>query len=211
MGLLTTLDAPSFRDEFLPDKYLLKAMIFRDLCHYLPAKRAAKELTRRFAESLEAIRDREDLTKDPRMSRAAAALGPTKRAHRFYEALQLEAENLGRYAGTFGDRLYKHLNRLYVLAVAESERVYEARLRESVRTEADKLVRAAEQVRLMDYEIGLKLYERIKAGSRLAKDIVEPPLSPKDVGFPFDGEYWNDELRSYRVSLKSRCVEEAGE
>src|SRR5262249_26826486 len=33
MGILTTLDAPSFRDEFLPDKYLLRAMIFRDLCH----------------------------------------------------------------------------------------------------------------------------------------------------------------------------------
>ena len=46
MGLLTTLDAPIFRDEFLPDKYLLRALIYRDLCHYLPAKRAAKELTR---------------------------------------------------------------------------------------------------------------------------------------------------------------------
>ena len=34
MGILTTLDAPSFRDEFLPDKYLLRALIYRDLCHY---------------------------------------------------------------------------------------------------------------------------------------------------------------------------------
>jgi len=211
MGILNTLSAPSFRDEFLPDKYLLKAMIFRDLCHYLPAKRAAKELTRKFAESLETIRTRDDLTRDLRMVRAAASIGPTRRAHRFYEALQLEGENLGRYAGSFGDRLYGHLNRLYVLAVAEAQRVYEARLKDSVRQEADKLVRAAEQVRLMDYEVGLKLYERIKRGSKITKDIEEPPLSQKEVAFPFDGEYWNDELRSYRVSLKSRCIEGAVE
>lgn len=209
MGILTTLDAPSFRDEFLPDKYLLRAMIFRDLCHYLPAKRAAKELTRKFAESLEAIRERDDLTRDLRMVRAAASIGPTRRAYRFYEELQLEGENLGRYAGSFGDRLYGHLNRLYVLELAEAQRVYEARLRESVRGEADKLVRAAEQVRIMDYEIGLKLYERIKKGSKLLKDVEEPSLTPKQVGFPFDGEYWNDELRDYRVSLKSRCIEGA--
>ena len=60
-----------FRDEFLPDKYLLRALIYRDLCHYLPAKRAAKELTRRFADSLEAIRERDDLTQDLRLRRAA--------------------------------------------------------------------------------------------------------------------------------------------
>jgi hypothetical protein len=207
MGILNTLSAPSFRDEFLPDKYLLKAMIFRDLCHYLPAKRAAKELTRKFAESLETIRDRDDLTRDLRMVRAASSLGPTRRAYRFYEALQAEGENLGRYAGSFGDRLYGHLNRLYGLAVAEAQRVYQARLKESVRQEADKLVRAAEQVRLMDYEVGLKLYERIKRGSKITKDVEEPPLERNQVGFPFDGEYWNDELRNYRVSLKSRCFE----
>ncbi|MGZ5959344.1 MAG: hypothetical protein ACXWLI_13075, partial [Myxococcaceae bacterium] len=32
IGLLTTLDAPSFRDEFLPDKYILRALVYRDLC-----------------------------------------------------------------------------------------------------------------------------------------------------------------------------------
>ncbi|HVE85775.1 MAG TPA: hypothetical protein VND93_23130, partial [Myxococcales bacterium] len=61
--------------------------------------------------------------------------------------------------------------------------------------------------RLMDYEVGLKLYERIKRGSKITKDVEEPPLERNQVGFPFDGEYWNDELRNYRVSLKSRCFE----
>lgn len=208
MGLLTTLDAPSFRDEFQPDKYLLKALIYRDLCHYLPAKRSAKELTRKYADSLEAIREREDLTQDARLLRAASARGSTKRARKFFDSLDREGENLGRFAGSFGDRLFGYLTRLYDLARAESLRVYNERLAESVRGEADRLLRSAEQVRLMEYEVGLKLYERVKKGSKLVALIEEAPLKEDEVAFKFVNEYWNDELRDYRFSLKSRCIEE---
>jgi len=208
MGLLTTLDAPSFRDEFLPDKYILRALVYRDLCHYLPAKRAAKELTRRFAESLEAIKERDDLTLDDRLRRAASSHGSTKRSFKYLESLNLEIELKARYAGGFGDRLFSQVSKLYDLAYAEAERVYRQRLRESVREEADKLLRASEQVRLMEYEVGLKLYERIKRGAKLVQPEKETPIGPGQEAFRFDGEYWNDELRSYRVSLPSRCVEE---
>ncbi|MBJ6761106.1 hypothetical protein JGU66_10060 [Myxococcaceae bacterium JPH2] len=208
LGILTTLDAPSFRDEFLPDKYLLRALIFRDLCQYLPAKRAAKELTRRYADSLESVRGRDDLTQDVRLRRAANAHGGTRRAARFVEVLDLEGERLGRYAGSFGDRLFAHLTKLYDLAHAEGVRVYEARLAEAVRQEADTLLRASEQVRLMEYEVGLKLYERVKKGAKVVSPQDEELLSPAQVAFHFDGEYWNDELKSYRVRIESRCIEE---
>jgi hypothetical protein len=208
MGLLTTLDAPSFREEFLPDKYILRALVYRDLCHYLPAKRAAKELTRRYAESLESIRERDDLTVDTRLRAAASSHGSTKRAAKFRDSLNLEIELKSRYAGGFGDRLFSQTTKIYDLAYAEAERVYRQRLQEAVREEADKLLRAAEQVRLMEYEVGLKLYERIKRGAKLVQPEKQSPLRPGQEAFRFDGEYWNDELRSYRVSIPSRCVEE---
>lgn len=211
MGILTTLDAPSFRDEFLPDKYILRAFVFKELCHYLPAKRAAKELTRRYADSLEAIHERQDLTADPRLRRAAASHGTTQRAERFLLSLDREGEQLGRYAGSFGERLFGHLTKLYDLARAEAERSFQQQLAESVREEADKLLRAAEQVRLMEYEVGLKLYERVKRGSKLVIAPEESALTPSQVGYRFDGEYWNDELRDYRFSLKSRCIEETAQ
>ncbi|MFT3709954.1 MAG: hypothetical protein QM817_20170 [Archangium sp.] len=211
MGILTTLDAPSFREEFLPDKYLLKALIYRDLCHYLPAKRAAKELTRKYADSLEAVREREDLAKDGRLLRAASARGTTKRARKFLESIELEGEQLGRYAGTFGDRMFGYMTRLYDLARAEAQRIYDQRLAESVRVEADKLLRAAEQVRLMEYEVGLKLYERVKRGSKLVALLEEEKIQDNQVAFKFVNEYWNDELRDYRFSLKSRCIEETAQ
>ncbi|MGZ6078654.1 MAG: hypothetical protein ACXWK6_12675, partial [Myxococcaceae bacterium] len=211
IGLLTTLDAPSFRDEFLPDKYILRALVYRDLCQFLPAKRAAKELNRRFSDSLEAIRERDDLTQDFRLRRAAASHGSTKRSARFLESLTVENEHLGRYAGGFGERLYKHLTKIYDLERAEGERIYRQRLKEAVREEADKLLRADEQVRLMEYEVGLKLYERVKRGAKLAQTEKEIPLTSAHLNFKFDGEYWNDELRSYRVSIPGRCIEEGAQ
>jgi hypothetical protein len=36
----------------------------------------------------------------------------------------------------------------------------------------------------------------------------EELLSPAQVAFKFDNEYWNDELKSYRVRIESRCIEE---
>lgn len=208
MGLLTTLDAPSFREEFLPDKYLLRAAIYRDLCHYLPAKRAAKQLTRKFADSLETIREREDLSRDGRLLRAARAHGPAMRAAKFLQSLNFEGERLGRFSGSFGDQLYAHLTKLYDLAHAEARRSYDKAIDDALRAEADKLLRAAEQVRLMEYEVGIKLYERVKKGSKLVLPQEEKPLTTAQIAFPFEGEYWNDELRDYRFSLKSRCIEE---
>lgn len=210
MGILTALDSPRFRDEFLPDKYLLRAMVFRDLCHYLPAKRAAKELTRRFADSLEAVRERQDLTGDLRLRRAAESHGATQKAAKYLDQLKREAEKIGAFAGAFGAPLTAHLQRMYALEIAEATRVYENRLRESVRVEADKLLRGAEQVRLMDYEVGLKLYERIKQGARISAQEPDLPIGPTQVAFKFEGEYWNDELRSYRYAIQSRCIEEEG-
>jgi hypothetical protein len=101
------------------------------------------------------------------------------------------------------------MTRLYDLARAEATRTYQARLKASVRDQADRLLRAAEQVRLMEYEVGLKLYERVRKGSRLVPLLSEQELAPKQVAFRFVDEYWNDELRSYRFSLHSRCLEES--
>ena len=106
---------------------------------------------------------------------------------------------------------FSYLTKLYDLSRAEATRVYDERLKVSVRSEADRLLRAAEQVRLMEYEVGLKLYERVKKGSRLVALVKEPPLKEGQVSFRFQDEYWNDELRDYRFSLKSRCIEEPGQ
>ncbi len=104
--------------------------------------------------------------------------------------------------------MFGSMTKLYDLSRAEAIRVYQQRLHESVRTEADKLLRASEQVRLMEYEVGLKLYERVKKGSKLVPLLSAEELKVDQVAYNFVDEYWNDELRDYRFTLKSRCIEE---
>ncbi len=210
LGLLTTLDAPPFRGEFIPDKYLLRAFIYRDLCHYLPAKRAAKELFRRYADSLDAVRSHADLLEDPGLTRAANGHGATRRADAFRRLLELESEGLSERAGIFGDALYGYLKRLYTQALAEAGRLHRLALSQAVEEEADGLLKAAEQARLLNYEVGLQLYERIKKGGHRASPLDEDVLGDRQLAFWFNGEYWSDELRLYKVQLASRCVEGGG-
>ena len=64
----------------------------------------------------------------------------------------------------------------------------------------------------MEYEVGLKLYERVKRGAKLRPARgAGGPRPPRRSPSSFDGEYWNDELRSYRVSIESRCIEEGAQ
>jgi tetratricopeptide (TPR) repeat protein len=207
MGVLVTLDAPSFQDAFLPDKYLLQAQIYMDKCHYLPARRAARGLLRRFAGTLDTIRARGDLTEQDVLLRAALAKGPAQRAHAHWELVQRERDQLSKEGPSLGAGLHAHLRAVYGVAFAEATRLRDTRLTTALELEANRLLDAAEQVRLVEYEVGIKLNARI--GSK-PNDLVpesQDALGPEDVRYRFSGEYWNDELRDIRIKLDDRCRE----
>jgi hypothetical protein len=115
MGLLLALDAPSFRELFLPEKYVLASLIYKDRCHYLPAKRAARGFTRRYKGALTLIRERGDLKDDPRLLAAALQQDATvRRAGEFVELLGRERDRLDDFAGRFqASGLTAALRKLY--------------------------------------------------------------------------------------------------
>lgn len=207
MGLLLALDAPSYREVFLPEKFLLRALLFKDHCHYLPAKRAAREFTRRYRASLRAVRERSRLEEDPKLLRAAFEQNArASAAHALLERLKEERDALGAWAGRFQESgLLAQLHTIYGRAIDEATRQREALLHEAVLATADDLLRYEEQVRLLDYEVGLDLYKRLRKGQAQAAAEQRPFVGEDEVAFSFDGEYWNDELRDYRFALDSRC------
>jgi hypothetical protein len=75
---------------------------------------------------------------------------------------------------------------------------------------ATELLDYEEQARLVDYEVSLEVFKRLKKGN--GKKIVdqEPPipLGSRQVYYRFDGEYWNDELHDYRFRIDNRCFGE---
>ena len=212
-GFLTALDAPSFRGLFLPEKFLLRGLIYKDKCHYLSAKRAAREFSRRYHATLESIKARDDLEKDPRLKAAALDSGPAQKAEARYDVITKERDDVNRYASPFATPgLTAKLHEIYDLMGAEAERRRNILFDRALDNTADRFLRADENLRLLDYEIGLDIYRRIKRGDRKKALALEdaPPVTG-EVVYPFTGEYWNDELRSLRFFLKSRCLEIEGE
>jgi hypothetical protein len=207
MGLLAALDAPSFRALFLPEKFQLRALIFKDACHWLAAKRAARGLLRRYRPALEAIRERQDLTQVPLIAEAALQKGAGARAERFLAQLIKERDQLVRYAGSWSESgLQQRLASIYSLALSEAQRRRQLELEKGALRVADELLGAVEQVNLVDYEVGLALYRRQRASQSSGLLFADAMPKEGEVGFEFDGEYWNDELQNLRFALADRCT-----
>ena len=208
MGLLSALDAPSYRQLFLPDKFLLRALVYRGACHWLTAKRAARALLRRYATALAAIHDRQPLAEEPELREAALQKGAARRAALLVQELDREREKLTRLSSAFEGGLAAHLAELYGSAQAEARRGQQLELDKGVVRVADELLRAAEQVSLVDYEVGLALYRRARGNTAEAPLVFEDVSPGKDeVAYGFDGEYWNDELAKLRFAIPNRCLE----
>lgn len=209
LGILLTLDAPSYRRHFQPERFILKALSYQSLCHYAAAKGAAREFARRYGASLRELRRLRTPTADPVVRRAAVQGKKPKEILAFLATLRDERS---RVDGTFQEpALVKHLARVYDLKIEETVR----RLDRSVEAEADRvaeeLLEYEEQARLVDYEVSLEVFRRVRAGK---DDSIAPepekaiPVGGDDVYYVFEGEYWNDELHDYRFRIDDRCVGE---
>jgi hypothetical protein len=139
--------------------------------------------------------------------KAATQSGPAATSLRFLLAVRAEAARVG--SSSLGDPLTQKLDELYALAHAEAARRFRAALEIAVEEKANALLSATEQARLMEYEIGLKLYDRGRGRNPLAALPPKPEPEPGAAGvrFAFHGEYWNDELREYHFEMKNRCAE----
>ena len=62
---------------------------------------------------------------------------------------------------------------------------------------------------LLEYEIGLSIYKRIK-GTPTQKEAKEEtiPYAGAQIYYEFDDEFWNDELHNYRFFIEDRCFSE---
>ncbi|MHB1845520.1 MAG: hypothetical protein ACYCWW_11885 [Deltaproteobacteria bacterium] len=211
-GYLTALEAPSFKGLFLPDKYLVRSLIYDARCHFLAAKRAAREFQRRYRPALTVIRERSSLEDDPKLLAAASQQRAVKDAQALLDRVRSEKDRIDRYASRFSKPgLTAHLRELYQLAEDEALRRRRLALDAALQGAADAILRADENLRLQDYQVGLEMYRRVKAGQGAPPKLVSPTIVASEVVEPFHGEFWNDELRSYRLFLSDRCPQEEGD
>ena len=202
MGLLYAFEAPSFQNYFTPEYYLLKSFIYKEVCHYQRVFDMVGEFRKRYARSLENIYNRGQVMDDPAL---LMALLKRKRIDSTWKFLrQLDKEKA--LCREIKDRvLSEYVEKIYDLQLEESIDLFRKQMREEYEKTANELLQYEEEAYLMEYEIGLDMSKRVHQ-YRYAMD------TPKDeenayrvVSYPFQGEFWNDELSDYRVILPNKC------
>ncbi len=210
MGLLYALEAPAFYRFFNPEKYLLKALIYENLCHYNVAKDAVSDFKHGYGDAMAAIYDRVDLDRNEILMDAALQDPALDSMSRFARLLDTEMGHLEDFTAAWEENgLLAHLRRIYDLKLKYVNRRLKMGLDEALRMVAGRLLDFEEQMNLLEYEIGLAIYKRIKGAPTTHEEVKQVvPSSGELVYYEFDGEFWNDELHDFNFFIENRCFEE---
>ena len=214
MGILYALEAPSYRDFYAPEKFLLRSLVYMNLCHYIPAKREIRRFRFRFQEPLDSIRSRIDLREDDVLRRAALQDGKIGRLADFRRMIRREADYIDTIGGSWIETgLDEQLRKIYELAIRRADLRLEAALTDETRRIAEELVEFEEQMYLLDYEVGLAIYRRLRkedARRQTEDDDLSIPRGGDRVYYQFVDEFWNDELPKYDFFIENRCFDAGG-
>jgi hypothetical protein len=236
LGNLLTLHAPFFQGRYFPESHVLKALVLYENCRYADARRALQEFAERYrpvhdglAEALQALPTAqaavEALTPGPQA--LLARLPEPARAEvarllstpeltlslRQVAAMAAELDSIDRRGPLF---------RGSALASAAVPQVRNARL-DLLQKTGDRARGALASER---GELRELLAQSLRLGFEIAgreKELAADPAPPSAVSqrrpraqveddeemWPFQGEYWRDELGSYRFHLGDRCVRPA--
>jgi hypothetical protein len=212
MGLLYALDAPVYKALFAPEKFVLRGLIYRRFCHFRAAKLAARKFRIDYAKTLRAIREGEPLEEIDKVREAALRRAPALKLHLFVRSLRNERAALDKHEDEWkgGKGLRMHLRHLYLQKLEQSKADLGRALEVSAREVAEDMLDAEEQVNLLEYEVGQAIFQRLSESASLSqarKRAARVPVSSERVYYKFGGEYWTDELPSYKFNIEDRCVD----
>jgi len=236
LGNLLTLHAPFFQGRYFPESHVLKALVLYENCRYPDARRALQEFEARYrplhdglAQALQ-LMPTAPAAVEALASQAQALLGrlpePARPevarllstpelslSLRQVAAMEAELDSMDRRGPAF---------RGSALASAVMPQVRSARVdllqrtgdraRSALADERGELRELLAQALRLDFEIAGREKELAAAPSPASSGSQRRPPTQVDDDeelWPFQGEYWRDELGSYRFHLGDRCVRPA--
>lgn len=210
MGYLEALRAPSYREYFLPDAYLLRGLCFKRLCHYMRAKRMVRAFRLDYGRALGGLHRREPMGDIRRLRIAAVQHGKIARITKFLRALRRQRARIEDYDWQWEDvELDAHLRTLYDRETRAQRRQWRLRFDDAADAVALRLLQAHEQMQLLDYEIGVAIFDRLQAGQgkKETEKMLTIPYDSAKVYYEHQTEFWNDELHDYQYFIEDRCFE----
>jgi hypothetical protein len=202
MGLLYSFQAPSFENAFRPEYFILKSFIYKDVCNYKNALYVVNEFKERYGDAITKLYERSLPQDNTQLMMVLLNKPGIAKTFKFLELLEKEKEHVQ----SIPDELLKnYLTRIYELQIEESSENLRKQVSENYEKIADDLLRYEEDAYLMEYEIGLDMYQRVYE-SRFTEDkSIKEKVTKGLALFEFQGEFWNDELETYEVTLQNKC------
>jgi hypothetical protein len=233
LGNLLTLHAPFFQGRYFPESNVLKALVLYENCRYGEARRALQEFETRFRPVHDALVRALSAWPTPQsvvealMTGAPSLLSAvpdparpdvrrllsapeTDSGLRQIAAIGTELDSMDRRALPF---------RSSALALVVIPQVRAARLdlvqrtgdraRSAIALQRSELRELLGQALRLDFEIAGREKELAEEPAAAQKPALRRPRTEVDDDeelWPFQGEYWRDELGSYRFQLGDRCV-----
>lgn len=202
MGLLYAFGAPSFENYFTPEYFILKSIIYKDVCHYKRAMNVVNEFKNHYGDALDIIYKRGTALENPALLMLVLGKKEINQTWNFIELLGKEKAK----TGLFKDKnLVEYLDQIYAMQIQESVESIGLLIEKEYERYADMLLTFEEEADLIEYEIGLDMYERTSQYHYTEKSSSDNKNFQKKVVYNFQGEYWNDELAQYKVSLPEKC------
>lgn len=206
MGLLYSFEAPSYTNSFTPEFYILKSFIYKDVCHYKTAMQVLDSFKERYGDALENIYQRGKPYDNEAMLLVILNKTRVKRLWKFINLLDRENALCEEI---HDPELKGYLERMYTLEKEEIEYEFRQLVNDEYEKMANAMLRFEEEAHLMEYEIGLDMYQRVQdyhyeEDEDQDSEDEDTSESPKAI-FAFQGEFWNDELDDYEVVLPNKC------
>jgi hypothetical protein len=232
LGNLLTLQSPYFADEYFPESYVLKAIVYYENCRYPEARRVLEQ----FSASYEPVYDElvritgEQRTPDAYyqlVREAGLRSGPVRKilkvaysdqnVRRLAESIaEMETESdvgIAERRSEFKDSpLGRELVERLGADRAKLANEAGARARAKLEYERDQLRQLLAQALRIQIEVSRKEREALEGslatGSQVdvVRDIkYSHAVSDEHLYWPYEGEFWRDELGTYSYTLTKGC------
>ncbi|MDM7919550.1 MAG: hypothetical protein QUS12_10335, partial [Methanosarcina sp.] len=202
MGLLYSFQAPSFENAFRPEYFILKSFIYKDVCNYKNALYVVNEFRDRYGDAITKLYERSLPQENTQLMMVLLNKPGVAKTFNFLDLLEKEKEQ----CKAIPDELLKnYLIKIYDLQIEESSETLRKQIYDGYETIADDLLRYEEDAYLMEYEIGLDMYQRVYESQFAEEKPIKEKVKQGLALYEFQGEFWNDELETYEVTLQNKC------
>lgn len=234
LGNLLTLHAPFFQGRYFPESFVLKALLLYENCRYTDASRTLAQFEARYGPVNAALSALLSQVTTPQLGAELLEAGAQGIAQRVAEPARAEVSRLllapqlvaqGRAASELAAELDSFDGRSPQFRSSALARALLPELRAARLSMLDgagrrvraRLVSARGELRellgqslRLSYEIAGREMELAREG---AAGVARTPRAPRSLPqvdddeelWPFQGEYWRDELGSYQFTLGEHC------